>query len=110
MTRHLRPAAQAGSAHRGARVASRGCCPHWGEPAEAADKNSAAAAGLGVGWALVFEVVGQGGAAAGAEEHGAAGAAPPPDAADLRLLRRAQRLLGVRADLIQVEIDQLLAP
>lgn len=58
----------------------------------------------GVGGAFVFEVVGQGGAAVGAEEHGAAGAALAPDAADLRLLRRAQRLRRVRGDLAQVEL------
>jgi hypothetical protein len=36
---------------------------------------------------------------------------PPfaPDSADLLLLRRAQRLRRVRFDLVQVEVDQLLA-
>jgi hypothetical protein len=35
---------------------------------------------------------------------------PAADAADLRLLRRAQRLLrGARGDLVQVEVDQFFA-
>jgi hypothetical protein len=53
----------------------------------------------GVGGALVVQVVGQGGAAVAAQEHGAAGATLTANAADLRLLRRAQRLGSVRCDL-----------
>ena len=62
-----------------------------------------------VGRAFVLEVVGQGRAGVGGDEHVPGGPALALHSGDLGLLRRPQGGGGVRADLVQVEGDQLLA-